>query len=68
MFPWVIFFTVFCGGPLVVEALGNCPVYRPLNTALTGRAGQGRLNQWAHWTRAQGPRLFSFLRGPNWLW
>jgi len=20
------FFTVFCGGPLVVEALGNCPV------------------------------------------
>ena len=26
MFLWVIFFTVFCGGRLVVEALGNCPV------------------------------------------
>jgi len=34
MFPQVIFFTVFCGGPLVVEALGNCPVCPPLNPAL----------------------------------
>ena len=25
---------------------------------------QGRLNQWAHWARAQGPRIF-FLRGPQ---
>jgi len=24
---------------------------------------QGRLNQWAHWARAQGPRFFFFLRG-----
>jgi len=27
---------------------------------------QGRLNQWAHWARAQGPRIF--LRASNWLW
>jgi len=26
---------------------------------------QGRLNQWAHWARAQGPRIFFFLRGPQ---
>jgi len=26
---------------------------------------QGRLNQWAHWARAQGPRIFVFLRGPQ---
>ena len=24
-----------------------------------------RLNQWAHWARAQGPRIFFFLRGPQ---
>jgi len=29
---------------------------------------QGRLNQWAHWARAQGRRIFFFLTGPNWLW
>ena len=30
---------------------------------------QGRLNQWAHWARAQGPRIFfSFWGIPNWLW
>jgi len=30
---------------------------------------QGRLNQWAHWARAQGPRIFfSFSGAPNWLW
>jgi len=29
-------FTVFCGGALVVEALGNCPVPPPLNRALAG--------------------------------
>ena len=23
------------------------------------------LNQWADWTRAQGPGFFSFLRGPQ---
>jgi len=34
MFPWVIIFTVFCGGPLDVEALGNCPVCPSLNPAL----------------------------------
>jgi len=22
----------------------------------------------AHWARAQGPRIFSFLGAPNWLW
>jgi len=32
MFPWVIFFAVFCVGPLVVGALGNCPVCLPLNS------------------------------------
>ena len=26
---------------------------------------QGRLNQWAHWARAQGPRIFFFLRDPQ---
>ena len=26
-------------------------------------ARQGRLNQWTHWARAQGPGFFSF-RGP----
>jgi len=35
MFPYVvIFYCFFCGGPLVVEALGNCPVCPPLNPAL----------------------------------
>jgi len=29
-------FYCFCGGPLVVEALGNCPVCPPLNPALDG--------------------------------
>ena len=29
---FLLFF--FSGGPLVVEALGNCPVYTPLNPAL----------------------------------
>ena len=28
-------FYCFCGGPLDVEALGNCPVCRPLNSVLT---------------------------------
>jgi len=28
------FFYCFCGGPLVVDALGNCPVCPPLNPAL----------------------------------
>ena len=23
-------------------------------------SSQGRLNQWAYWARAQGPRIFSF--------
>jgi len=27
--------------------------------------GQGRLYKWAHWTRAQGPRIFFFLKGPQ---
>ena len=26
---------------------------------------QCRLNQWAHWARAQGPRFCFFLRGPQ---
>jgi len=30
---------------------------------------QGRLNQWAHWARAQGPLdFFSFWGVPSWLW
>jgi len=28
------------------------------------RCGQGRLNQWAHWARAQGPRIFFLFEGP----
>jgi len=28
-------------------------------------SSQGRLNQRAHWARAQGPRSFLFLRGPQ---
>jgi len=28
------------------------------------RPFQGRLNQWAHWARAQGPRIFFLLEGP----
>ena len=28
-------------------------------------AVQGRLNQWAHSARAQGPRIFFLLRGPQ---
>jgi len=31
------FLTVFVEAPLVVEALGNCPVYPPLNPALICR-------------------------------
>ena len=26
---------------------------------------QGRLNQWAHWARAQGPRIFFLFDGPQ---
>ena len=26
---------------------------------------QGRLNQWAHWVRAQGPRIFFLFEGPS---
>jgi len=26
---------------------------------------QGRLNQWAHWARAQGPRIFFLFEGPQ---
>ena len=29
---------------------------------------QGRLNLWAHWAPAQGPRIFLFLSDPNSLW
>jgi len=37
LFLWVVsFFTVFCGGPLLLEALGNCPVCPLLNPALLG--------------------------------
>jgi len=25
---------------------------------------QGRLSQWAHWARAQGPRIFFLFEGP----
>ena len=25
---------------------------------------QGHLNQWAHWARAQGPRIFFLFEGP----
>ena len=33
------------------------------------RHRQGRLNQWAHWARAQGFRIFFSLSGaPDWLW
>ena len=35
MLSWVIIFYCFCGGPLVVEAVGNCPVCPPLNPAWT---------------------------------
>ena len=31
--------------------------------AIEGGSIQGRLNQWAHWARAQGHRIF-FMRGP----
>jgi len=41
-------------------------VARAVSTCITGEASsQGRLNQWAHWARAQGPGLFFFLRGPQ---
>ena len=30
-------FYSFCGGPLVVEALSNCPVCTPLNPVLASR-------------------------------
>ena len=26
---------------------------------------RGRLNQWAHWARAQGPRIFFLFEGPK---
>jgi len=34
----IIFFTVFYGGPLVVEALGNCPVCPLLNPVMHSAA------------------------------
>ena len=42
--------------------------YGPVSVSVCLVWLQGRLNQWAHWARAQGPRIFFFLRGPNWLW
>jgi len=39
----------------------NAYTQRAAQTAV----GQGRLNQWAHWARAHGPRIFFFLRGPQ---
>jgi len=29
------------------------------------RCCQGRLNQWAHWARAQGPRIVFLFEGPQ---
>ena len=29
------------------------------------KINQGRLNQWAHWARAQGPRIFFLFEGPQ---
>ena len=35
-----------------------------MNTQLQ-RLQQGRLNQWAQWARAQGPRVFFLFEGPQ---
>jgi len=32
-------------------------------TGSSDRGSQGRLNQWAHWARAQGPRIFFLFEG-----
>ena len=51
-----------------VERRPDDHVGHRLHTTTTHAPTQGRLNQWAHWAPAQGPRiLFIFLRGPNWL-
>jgi len=45
-----------------VELLGGMQ----MSTNDQPTCNQGRLNQWAHWARAQGPRIFFFfLRGPQ---
>ena len=34
--------------------------------AVTPQHGaQGRLNEWAHWARAQGPRIYFLFEGPQ---
>jgi len=49
MFPKVIIFTVFVEAPLVVKALGNCPVCPPLNPALMqiNERTNERISTWA---------------------
>ena len=39
-------------------------VARAVSTCITREAiSQGRLNQWAHWARAQGPRVVFLFEG-----
>jgi len=44
------FFYCFCGGPLVAEALSNCPVCPPLNPARTRAVLTGREHCCHIWT------------------
>jgi len=70
---FVFFFTLYCCVlPFVMNkdyqmqfsAQNKLDIVRQTQF-LTGRR-QGRLNQWAHWARAQGPGYFSFLfEGPQ---
>ena len=38
--------------------------YNTQQRCIADSAPQGRLNQWAHWARAQGPRIFFLFEGP----
>jgi len=52
--------------PFCVEpALSALSVMLPAFAAECRRPQlQGRLNQWAHWARVQGPRIFFLFEGP----
>jgi len=43
----------------------KCQLFTTAIAALPRAYSQGRLNQWAHWARAQGLWIFSFWRPPT---
>ena len=53
----------FIGAPYL-QSSGNVYFNRVSCVKVDRELSQGRLNQWAHWARAQGPRIFFLFEGP----